>query len=130
MHRQDRGYASRDAAQSTKHPVHKTDEVPQIRCLDRVTDVSVLIQRQMPMNHKVQKTVEIPQAWFVVRIVVGLVVMQRQVATVQKAQKTVERSQVQIVKNIGESVDVVRTSETPQLLTVKSRQDSRRTQSS
>ena len=70
-------------------------EVPQIQFLDRVVDVPLVMQQQVPMIQKVQKTVEISQVQFIDRVVDVPVVMQRQVLTIQKVQKTVQVPQVQ-----------------------------------
>ena len=53
----------------TVQTVQKTEDVPQIRCLDRVVNVPVATQHQMPMIQKTQRTVEINQVRFIHRIV-------------------------------------------------------------
>merc|ERR1711916_268845 len=75
--------------------VTKQVEIPQIQYIDKVVDVPVVMQRQLPTIQKVQKTVEVPQIQYIDKIVDVPVVMQRQVPTIQTVQKTVEVPQVQ-----------------------------------
>ena len=39
----------------------KTVEMPQLQYVDEVADISIVIQRQVPMLHSAQKTVQVPQ---------------------------------------------------------------------
>ena len=39
-------------------------EVPETQCLDRVADVTVVLQRQVPTIQSVQKTMEVPETQF------------------------------------------------------------------
>ena len=77
-------------------------EVPQIRFIDRVVDIPVVQQRQVPMVQTIHKTVEIPQAQFLDKVVDMPVVVQRQVHKVQKTQE------VPHLQLIDEVVDVPR----------------------
>ena len=70
--------------------VQETVEVPQVKLIDKAMDVSVVMQRQVPIVRKVQKTAEIPQTQFIDKIVDVPVHMQRQFPAVQVAQKSVK----------------------------------------
>merc|ERR1711972_185449 len=70
--------------------VQKIVEVPEIVFVDRVVDIPVTKQRQVPMVQTVQKTVEIPEVAFVDVVVDVPVTKQRQVPMVQTVQKMVE----------------------------------------
>ena len=39
----------------------KTVEMPQLQFVEEVVDISIVIQRQVPMLHTAQKTVQVPQ---------------------------------------------------------------------
>jgi len=58
-------------------------EVPQVQYIDRVVDVPVVKQRQVPSVQKVQKTVEVPQVQYIVKVVDVPVVKRRQVPSVR-----------------------------------------------
>ena len=66
---------------------------------NRVVDVPIMMQRQVPAIQKIQKTVKVPQMQFIDKVDVP-VVMQRQVPTIQKVQKTVEVVEVQFIDRI------------------------------
>ena len=55
--------------------VQKTAEIPQVQFIDRIADVPVVMQSQVPIIHTVQKTVEGPQSQCLDRVVDVLVVM-------------------------------------------------------
>ena len=42
----------------------KTVEMPQLQFVDEVVDISIVIQRQVPMLHTAQKTVQVPQVQY------------------------------------------------------------------
>merc|ERR1719498_1820348 len=67
------------------HITHIPQEVPQVQYIDKVVDVSVQKQRQVPVHTVATKEVHVPQ--------------QRHVPMVQVVQKTVEVPQVQYVDN-------------------------------
>ena len=80
--------------------------------LNKVDEVPVGVQRQIPMVQAVQKTMEIPQLQCVDEAIDGTVV---QVPRVQVVEKTVEGPQLQIVEQIVE---------TPETQTIQSTQTS------
>ena len=80
--------------------VQKTVEVPQAQSTDKVIDVPVIMQRQVPAVQVVRKTVEVPQTQFIDRVVDTPVVQQRQVPTVQTVQKTMENPQAQFLDEV------------------------------
>merc|ERR1712061_899379 len=49
--------------------VHVPVEVPQVQYIDRIVDVPVVKQRQVPSVQKVQKTVEVPQIQTIEKVV-------------------------------------------------------------
>ena len=49
--------------------VEKTVEVPQLLSSDKVVDILVVAQRQIPMVQSVQKTIEIPQLQYIDKVV-------------------------------------------------------------
>ena len=93
--------------QVTKHV-----EVPKMQFLNKVDEVPVGVQRQIPMVQAVQKTMEIPQLQCVDEAIDGTVV---QVPRVQVVEKTVGIPQLQIVE---------KTAEAPQTQTIQSTQTS------
>merc|ERR1711916_74501 len=70
--------------------VQKTVEVPQLQFIDKVVDIPVEAQRQIPMVQTVQKTIEIPQLQYIDKVVDVPVVQVVQVPQVQVVEKTVE----------------------------------------
>merc|ERR1712012_1319198 len=78
--------------------VQKTVEVPQLQFIDKVVDIPVVAQRQIPMVQTVQKTIEIPQLQYVDKVV--------DVPEVQVVEKTVEIPQLQIVEKIVEIPEI------------------------
>ena len=95
--------------QVTKHV-----EVPRVQFPNKVDEMPVGVQRQIPMVQVVQKTMEIPQLQCVDEAIDGTVV---QVPRVQVVEKTVEGPQLQIVEQIVE---------TPETQTIQSTQTSER----
>merc|ERR1719498_1575908 len=65
-----------------QHVTHIPQEVPQVQFIDKVVDIPVQKQRQVPMIQKVQKTVEVPQIQYIDKIVDVPVQKQRQVPMV------------------------------------------------
>ena len=59
--------------------VQKTVEIPQVQFLNKVVDIPVVVQRQVPMVQKVQKTLEVPQLQFIDKVVDIPVVAQREI---------------------------------------------------
>ena len=59
--------------------VQKTVEIPQVQFLDKVVDIPVVVQRQVPMVQKVQKTLEVPQLQIIDKVVDIPVVAQREI---------------------------------------------------
>merc|ERR1719284_1005822 len=86
--------------------VQKTVEVPQLQFIDKVVDIPVVAQRQIPMVQTVQKTIEIPQLQYVDKVVDVPVVQVVQVPQVQVVEKTVEIPQLQIVEKIVEIPEI------------------------
>ena len=75
-------------------------EIPQLQYIDKVVDVPVVMQKQVPAIQKVQKTVEVPQVQLIDKVVDMLVVLQRHVTIIQKVQRTVEAPQVHYTDKI------------------------------
>ena len=61
-------------------------EVPETQCLDRVADVTVVLQRQVPTIQSVQKTMEVPETQCLDRVADVTIVLQRQVPTIQSVE--------------------------------------------
>merc|ERR1711945_20320 len=80
--------------------------VPQVQFIDKVVDIPVVAQRQIPMVQTVQKTIEIPQLQYVDKVVDVPVVQVVQVPQVQVVEKTVEIPQLQIVEKIVEIPEI------------------------
>merc|ERR1719480_232117 len=78
--------------------VPRTVEIPQVQYVDKVVDIPVQKQRQVPMVQTVQKTVEIPQIQYI--DVPVPVQKQRQVPMVQTVQETVEIPQIQYIDKV------------------------------
>merc|ERR1712135_84199 len=72
--------------------------VPQLQFIDKVVDIPVVAQRQIPMVQTVQKTIEIPQLQYVDKVVDVPVVQVVQVPQVQIVEKTVEIPEIQMVQ--------------------------------
>merc|ERR1712064_178886 len=64
--------------------------VPQLQFIDKVVDIPVVAQRQIPMVQTVQKTVEIPQLQYIDKVV--------DVPVVQIVEKIVEVPEIQTVQ--------------------------------
>ena len=81
---------------------HVTEHIrnPQIPYMEKVDEMPVVVQRQIPMVQTVQKTNEIPQLWCIDEVVGNPVV---QVSRVQVMEKTVEIPQLQTVEKIAET---------------------------
>ena len=62
----------------------------QVRCVDEIIDMPVVMQRLVLASQTVQKTVEVPQVQYTDRIVGVPVVTQRRIPTIQTPQRTVE----------------------------------------
>ena len=71
-------------------------EAAQAQYIDRIVDVPVVLQRQVPINTTAQKTVEVPQIQFLDQAVGALVSVQ-QTTKIQNVKKMVESTQVQLV---------------------------------
>ena len=80
--------------------VAETAEIPQVQFLNKVDEMPVGVQRQIPMVPTVQKTMEIPQLQCIDEAIDDLVV---QVPQVQVSEKTVEISQLQAAEKIVET---------------------------
>ena len=87
--------------------VIKHVEVPQVQFPNKVDEMPVAVQRQIPMVQTVQKTMEIPQLQCIDKVVDDPVV---QVPQIQVVEKKVGIPQLQIVE---------KTAETPQTQTVQ-----------
>ena len=75
-------------------------EVPQTQHGDKVADVPVVAQRQVPIIQKAQKTIEMPQTEAIDKDTVDVpVVMQRHVPVIQNVQETAEVPQVQYLSS-------------------------------
>ena len=77
--------------------IEKRVEVPHVQYINKVTDVPVVVQRQVPTIQKVQKTVDVPQFQHIDRIMDLPVVKRHQEPTIQRVQKTVEVPQIQFI---------------------------------
>merc|ERR1712083_199712 len=89
-----------------------------VQYIDRVVDVPVVKQRQVPSIQKVQRTVEVPQVQYIDRVVDVPVVKQRQVPSVQVVQKPVTVPVIETVEKIVD-VPVIKQVEVPQIQTVE-----------
>ena len=69
--------------------------------LDRVADVTVVLQRQIPTIQTVQKTVEVLETQHLDGIVNVTVVLQLQVPTIQTVQKTEEVPETQCLDRMA-----------------------------
>merc|ERR1740116_623612 len=98
--------------------VQKTVEVPQVQHVDKIIDVPVVKQVEVPQIQKIPKTVEVPQIQYIDKVVDIPVVKQRQVPMVQKIQKTVDVPQIQYLDKIVD-VPVVKHVEVPQVQTIE-----------
>ena len=89
--------------------IQETAEVLQAQFIDKVVDVSVHKQRQVPAVQVAQKAAEAPQIQFIDRTVNIPDVQQRQVPMMQTVQKTVENPQAQFLdERVGMPVMVQR----------------------
>ena len=83
-------------------------ENPPVRFTDRVVDIPVMAQRQVPSAPRVQKIVEMPKVQFSDGHVDMPVVAQRQVPMIPNVQKTVEVPQIQYIDKIVDAPVVAR----------------------
>ena len=103
-----------ETVQEKINQVTKHIKIPQVQFLNKVDDMLVDVQRQIPVAQTVQKTTEIPQLQFPDQAVDVPVVVQRQVPSIETVQKTVEVPQTQsIVKELRSKFEVGHTSEVP-----------------
>ena len=87
--------------------VTKHIKIPQVQFPNKVDEMPVCVQRQIPMVQAVQKITEIPQLQFPDQVVDVPVMVQRQVPSIETVQKTVEVSQTQsIVKELRSKFEV------------------------
>ena len=77
--------------------IEQTVEVPQVQYINKVTDVPVVVQRQMTAIHKVKKTVDVPQVQHIDRMMDLPLVKRHQEPTIQRVQKTVDVPQIQFI---------------------------------
>merc|ERR1719273_2819188 len=70
--------------------------------VDKVVDIPVVVQRQVPMVQKAQKTVEVPQVQYIDKVVDVPVVRVVDIPQVQVVEKIVDIPQVQVVEKIVE----------------------------
>ena len=97
--------------QVTKHAkvsrvcaVKKTAEIPQVQFLDKVDEIPVVAQRQIPvMVQTIQKTTDIPQLQCNDKVIDVPVVSVVQAPQVQVSEKTVEIAQLQAAEKIVET---------------------------
>ena len=73
---------------------------PQVQLIDKVVNIPVTAQRQVPSAQSVQKIVEMPEVQFMDGHVDMPVVIQRQVPIIPNVQKIVEVPQIQYVDKI------------------------------
>ena len=108
--------------------VQKTVEVPPLKFTDKVSDIPVVAQRQIPIVvQTIQKTTDIPQLQCIHKVIDVPVVSVAQAPHVQIVEKTVESSQMQIVEKTAEIplLQIVKkTVETPEVQTVRCTQTS------
>ena len=103
---------AKETVQEKINQVTKHIKIPQVQFLNKVDDMLVDVQRQIPVAQTVQKTTEIPQLQFPDQAVDVPVVVQRQVPSIETVQKTVEVPQTQsIVKELRSKFEVGHTSE-------------------
>ena len=81
-------------------PVQKTAETSQLQFPNKVDEMPVAVQRQIPMVQTVQKTMEIPQLQCIDKVVDDRVV---QIPQRQVVETTVGGPQLQIVEQIVET---------------------------
>ena len=93
----------KETVQEKINQVTKHIKIPQVQFLNKVDDMLVDVQRQIPVAQTVQKTTESPQLQFLDQAVDTPVVVQRQVPQVHVVKKTVEISQLQAVEKIVET---------------------------
>ena len=83
-----------------------THHVRLAMALSSLDDVSVVAQRQIPIDQIVQKTVETPQLQCIDRVIDGPVVQVEHVPQSHVAEKTVEIPQLDVVKKIVETPEI------------------------
>ena len=87
--------------------VYEDVEVPQIQFIDRVVDLSVVLQRRVPTVQTVQKTGEIPQLQFLDRCQVGTEQKTVEVPQLQCSDKVDDVPVVQVVVQVEGASDSV-----------------------
>ena len=87
-------------AMQQQMPVQKTPGTSQLQVSNKVDEMPVAVQRQVPMVQIVQKTMEIPQPECIVMVVDDPVV---QVPQIRVMEKTVEGQQLQIIGQFVET---------------------------
>ena len=96
------------------NPVTKHVEVPPLQFTDKVSDIPVVAQRQIPMDQTVQKTnTEIPQLQCVDEVIDVPVVLVVQALVVQVMMKTVQIPQLPYIEKIA-VIPEIRTVPDPQ----------------
>ena len=81
------------------NPMTKHVEIPELQFLDKVEEIPVVAQRQIPIVvQTVQKTIEIPQLQCIDDVIDVPVVLVTQVPQVQVVTRTVEISQLDVVE--------------------------------
>ena len=80
--------------------VQKTMEGPQVQYIDKIVDVPVVAQRQVPTIQTAQKTEEVPKVQFIEQVVDVPVDMQRQDPAVQFVKKTAEVPQNRFIDRV------------------------------
>ena len=88
--------------------VPKTLDSPRAQLIDKVLDIPVMAQTQVPSAQRVQKIVEMPVVQFSDGHVDMPVITQRQVPMIQNVQKVVEVPQIQYIDKIVDAPVVAR----------------------
>ena len=106
----------KETVQEKINQVTKHIKIPQVQFLNKVDDMLVDVQRQIPVAQTMQKAMEVPPLQYVNRVVDVPVVAPRQISPmVQTVQKTIETQQLQCIDKVID-VPVVLVAQVPQLL--------------
>ena len=106
----------KETVQEKINQVTKHIKIPQVQFLNKVDDMLVDVQRQIPVTQTMQKAMEVPPLQYVNRVVDVPVVAPRQISPmVQTVQKTIETQQLQCTDKVID-VPVVLVAQVSQLL--------------
>ena len=106
----------KETVQEKINQVTKHIKIPQVQFLNKVDDMLVDVQRQIPVAQTMQKAMEVPPLQYVNRVVDVPVVAPRQISPmVQTVQKTIETQQLQCIVKVID-VPVVLVAQASQLL--------------